>query len=90
MKAGDLILYERGVPSDVFTLILQGKALICTGEGALIHSQPVTAFLHALYFKSPGNKLFNCAFHLIICLETQKQCGYLAGAEGFELELGLW
>ena len=24
-----LILYERGVSSDVFTVILQGKALIC-------------------------------------------------------------
>ncbi len=29
----NLILYERGMPSDVFTLILQGKALIRTGEG---------------------------------------------------------
>lgn len=32
---GNLILYERGMPSDVFTLILQGKALIRTGEGQL-------------------------------------------------------
>ena len=31
----NLILYERGMPSDVFTLILQGKALIRTGEGQI-------------------------------------------------------
>lgn len=29
-----LTLYERGVPSDLFTLILQGKALIYTGDPA--------------------------------------------------------
>lgn len=31
-KSDGLTLYERGVPSDLFTLILQGKSLIYTGE----------------------------------------------------------
>ena len=36
-----LMLYERGISSDVFTVILQGKALICdltNGKSALLHS----------------------------------------------------
>ena len=36
-----LMLYERGISSDVFTVILQGKALICdltNGKSALLPS----------------------------------------------------
>ena len=44
-------LYERGVPSDLFTLILQGKALIYTGDHIADTQPPQQYFVPGLVYR---------------------------------------
>lgn len=59
-EAQQVTLYERGVPSDTFTLILQGKVLIRTGKLVLNEGDKQKGGMRN--FASISGKAFECPY----------------------------